>query len=58
MGTGDICMRGGETRPGSQRAVLSEEQQVNQYPTATLEGTGPGSPVEKEKNHFDFADAL
>jgi RHS repeat-associated protein len=43
---------------GNVRMVLTEEQQQDRYPTATLEGSGTGSPVEKEKDYYDFNSAF
>jgi RHS repeat-associated protein len=37
---------------GNIRMVLTEEPQVDRYPTATLEGSGTGSPVEHETNYY------
>jgi len=39
---------------GNVRMVLTEEEKVDHYPTATLEGTGAGSPVENEKAYYDI----
>ncbi len=39
---------------GNIRAVVTDELQADVYPTATLEGTGTGSPVEKEKTYYDI----
>ncbi len=39
---------------GNTRMVLTDEVQIDRYPTVTLEGSGAGSPVEKEKAYFDI----
>jgi RHS repeat-associated protein len=39
---------------GNVRAVITDELKTDHYPTATLEGTGTGSPVEKEKAYYDI----
>jgi hypothetical protein len=39
---------------GNVRMVLTEEQKIDHYPTATLEGSGTGSPVENEKAYYDI----
>ncbi|GAB2809001.1 hypothetical protein GCM10027043_05240 [Ferruginibacter profundus] len=39
---------------GNVRMVLTDEQQVDHYPTATLEGTGAGSLLEMEKTYYDI----
>jgi RHS repeat-associated protein len=39
---------------GNVRVVLTEERQVDHYPTATLEGSGSGSPVQLEQAYYDF----
>jgi len=36
------------------RAVITDEQRIDHYPTATLEGSGAGSPVEQEKTYYDI----
>ncbi|MEO7049104.1 MAG: DUF6443 domain-containing protein [Ferruginibacter sp.] len=42
---------------GNVRMVLTEEKQLDHYPTATLEGSGAGSPVENEKAFYDINNA-
>jgi RHS repeat-associated protein len=39
---------------GNIRVVLTEEKQVDHYPTVTLEGSGSGSPVQMEQLYYDF----
>jgi RHS repeat-associated protein len=39
---------------GNVRMVLTEEQKIDHYPTATLEGTGTGSSIENEKAYYDI----
>lgn len=36
------------------RMVLTEEQQVDHYPTATLEGSGTGSALSQEQDYYDI----
>ena len=42
---------------GNVRAVITDEQKTDHYPTATLEGSGAGSPVESEKAYYDINNA-
>lgn len=42
---------------GNVRAVTTEDDQADHYPTATLESSGAGSPVENEKTYFDINNA-
>jgi hypothetical protein len=39
---------------GNVRAVVTDEVQQDRYPTATLEGSGAGSPAEQEKAYYDI----
>lgn len=40
------------------RMVLTEEQQLNHYPTATLEGEGEGSALNKEREYYDINESF
>jgi hypothetical protein len=42
---------------GNVRMVLTEEQKTDIYPVATLEGTGVGSPISREKDYYDINEA-
>ncbi|MFC4262331.1 DUF6443 domain-containing protein [Ferruginibacter yonginensis] len=42
---------------GNVRMVLTEEQQVDHYPTATLEGNGANSPLVNEQAYYDINSA-